>query len=1535
MRRHPPLFLLLAWIIGISPLYATEKTDWDFPLGPLGGRAYLQLGENSLRVSHLDTDGPGATAGLQANDYLFGAFGVPFDKSIKNFLNIYTGPLKGLGEAIEKARRGDGLLPLMVLRSGVGSLTVNLQLDPADRFGPAYPLGSASFAEAYERSCAAIHQGLLNETWRGVTGSTYPSYWSGLALLTHPDWNSTSGERPYRLSIDATRDRCLAALANAQYAPVEQYLLDRSANPNFVNQFAGHENWALNTALIFLSEYLQKTKDAQYYDEFQTAAEKIANRIQWWAQDDAGRHPPAGGAHAGVHSDYSGSGFNICVAHSFAALSMAKQVTDINGLPVLDLTVRPRDGRHYGYAEGVEKPSAAIAILPEGWDPALDPSIAEKMAWQWQQLKESAHPETGAVHYWHGLSSPTYARDGSARTAGATFAYRTSLGGQAVPAGEQSALDRMTDFSLRSHREHLYAHTHTISGVVFNHLSMAYWTSRQRRHFFENWKFFWNLAHQPEGAPEYFTALFENDNDCNYLLGELYTALPYGIARGGLDLVPGWDPDELIIDFQETPHCWDVPEYRTLSTATGSLDFQLALTDGLGRILSPASVTWTLTAGDPAHCLIANPDSLSTAVNFTRDGLYHLDLLVSAGERSTTESLRIHVHTRSAPEGYVMGSALYEYFADAGTGETIVSIFGTPSFARAAYQLDFPGFSESSAAKVSGAIVPSESGSYRFYLASRNDSHLSIDFDKDGSLDQIASSTHLPGDYDWTANPEQASVEIPLVADQIYPFQVIHKVGRHQPGPLAIAWTTPSNPEISIIESSVLARPFTQSTSMVNFDPKDIETTVGHFFSLNYGIASEETVIYQWYHDGIPVGDPNSSSRVFLWPVSSGGAGEYHCVATTGSQVFTSRTATVTLTDDGDLIEGGLWMDMFTETNGKELADLTDDVGFPWLIDGAMTLSSFDYKTPAGNANHLGHRVTGWIVPTETANYRFLVTGDDRVRLSLSPSEFSAHKQIIAETTGGSGRRVWTDIDAAKSEYLPLEAGKAYYLELLHKEDRGDSFFAVAWQKEGDPMPVKGEGEIPGEVLRYRKGGHFGEAGPTAAYLNDDSFSFLPNIPLTLNVLANDVDPSPLTITAFDQPTGGHLRLNHDGSALVYTDFEHGEAQTLSYTVQNEAGVTSSANILLTPMGGNDLAGHWTFDALQADQGVLDQSGNHHHLTANGLPELITDSVKGQALRFDNAWFNLPPSLHDSLGTPADEMTISFWLKADPGALPAYTTLLQARLDETAVLTISPPWNENIRYQVGNPGEGTQLLQFNQNAEDLNGNWVHYAFTHDTKKDRLAVYRNGVLTGENTSFTRNFASGFDLISLGANVNGSNRYPGAIDELRIFGKALKAREISTLHLAEARSPLTHWLDTYLDENTRTDPLLGGPFGDASGNGLANIFYYLFDLGDPANPSPPPLQSGDTPAAGLPTIKTEKNGALTFSYVHPRNQEDHTLTPAASADLITWKSLDDPTAVAQPDSTSIETIDSDYEIRHLHFDSPPFQFFLRMEVTPDTP
>ncbi|WP_169334402.1 LamG-like jellyroll fold domain-containing protein [Rubritalea marina] len=1516
----------------VSGVLAGEKTDTDYPLGMIGGRYFAQSESNMVRVSEVIDGAPGALAGLQVDDYIYGAFGEEFSDSVReNSWGIFIGATRDLGEAIERAQRGDGLLPLMVLRSGVGTTVVNVQLEGDGGLGPTFPLGSTAFEAQYEIACAGIHESIMND--ESATGSNYPKRWAGFALLGHPNWNDTTGDTPYRLSINKVRDSCLSALENAQYAPLEQYLPDGTANPHFVNQFAGHENWVLNTSLMFLAEYLEKTKEEEYYDELQTYSEKIANRVQWWAQY-GGRHPIAGGAHAGVHSDYTGNGFNICVVHSFSALSMAKKVTDAEGERVLDTSVRIRDARHYGYASEDEKPDSVKGVVPEGWDEAVDPSIEEKMAWQWEQLKASMHEGVGAVAYTYGFNE-SFSLDASARTAGAIFGYMNSLEGADPPAADKEYVDQMTDYLVRFQEHFQYAHTHTLGGVAMHQLAMPYWTAQQRRYLLDQWKWYWHLAWQPGGErQEYIRGWIENDDDSNFLLGEIFTALPYSVARGGYATLPGWDTSEWVVDFSATPHELFEPEYHTLVSEDGTLDVLLDVLDGLGESVptDDYTVSWTVLSENAASVQLDDASSLSTGFDFSQDGIYDLELRLQGSGQELVELLKVHVHAWAAPDGYQAGVVESEFHYEFNS-TPLTAISGRADRIRRYYSLDFPPEADTMGREVEFKVVPKESGLYQFYLTTNDGAEIHWDPEDDSSWELIAASSAVVERKDWEAISDQSPVAVNLTAGEVYTFRLFHKTGK-TPGYVSVGWTTPSESDIHLVDGSVLVleEPEAAVTPAITTNLSDQSPNVGSYASFNFLISGSGTKIYQWYRNGEPIGPVTEDHWLWLWPVVGGSQGTYYCVCTVGEHVFVSDTATLTVPDNTGSVAGGIWVATFEEIEGSDVEDLEANYHFPWNATGGyQTITDFELYTPSQTTNSIGHRASGWVVPPTSGKYRFYVTGDDDVDFYWSPTEYDTHMQLVAHTTGSTGEKSWSDGRAGVSEYFDLVAGERYYIELRHKENKGASHFAVAWQKEGEDEPINGEGAISGDHLEYRHGGYHSHGVVPAPIPFDDTLVVAQDVPALIDVTENDAFAGSVEVVAIPTaPSLGYARISSDGKSISYTKQSSGSVDSLEYTIRQSDGQTGSATLAFSEVDAlaDDLLAHWTFDAEEADGSFLDSSGNAYHMTTSDEVELSSVAKRGSSIYINGDTLTIPPALTSGFG---ESVSISFWAQRDGAEAFRSSQLFHAQnASNQAVLRLYVPNNSAATiFELGSEGTVDKMTtSFDGDQSLFNDVWSHWVFTKDSSAGLMQVYKDGALVGARSNSTTPFNVSVAQFVFGSSTSGGNSYAGYIDELRIHSRVLSETEIALLAEKESKGGLNHWVRTYLDESLHDDPEKGGVHGDASENGVQNGLYYAFGLGNP-NLAQAPSLDADSKSHGLPVGKM-LSGTFRYSYIEPKEAVGITLVPQVSTDMIEWRPFTDPSVSGSISNASMEDVDSDYTMHHVEFTPQGTPLFFRVEA-----
>ena len=131
---------------------------------------------------------------------------------------------------------------------------------------------------------------------------------------------------------------------------------------------------------------------------------------------------------------------------------------------------------------------------------------------------------------------------------------------------------------------------------------------------------------------------------------------------------------------------------------------------------------------------------------------------------------------------------------------------------------------------------------------------------------------------------------------------------------------------------------------------------------------------------------------------------------------------------------------------GTSVSDLTKNPRFPNSPSGSKELTKWEID-PDKKDNY-GTRIRGYVHPPKTGKYIFWISSDDASELWLSTDDKPAAKVRICNVSSWTGIREWTKETNQKSAPITLEAGKAYYMESLHKEGGGGDNCAVAWQSE-------------------------------------------------------------------------------------------------------------------------------------------------------------------------------------------------------------------------------------------------------------------------------------------------------------------------------------------------------------------------------------------------------------------------------------------------------------------------------------------------------
>jgi len=133
---------------------------------------------------------------------------------------------------------------------------------------------------------------------------------------------------------------------------------------------------------------------------------------------------------------------------------------------------------------------------------------------------------------------------------------------------------------------------------------------------------------------------------------------------------------------------------------------------------------------------------------------------------------------------------------------------------------------------------------------------------------------------------------------------------------------------------------------------------------------------------------------------------------------------------------------------GTSVEDLVNSGRLGGPADLVTPLLGGVFKTRSAQGDEYGSRLRGFIQAPATGDFTFFIRSDDASQLSLSTDHQPASAVVIAKETRCctalfSGDR----LSERRSAPRRLEKGKTYYLEVLHKDSRGDDFIEVGWQR--------------------------------------------------------------------------------------------------------------------------------------------------------------------------------------------------------------------------------------------------------------------------------------------------------------------------------------------------------------------------------------------------------------------------------------------------------------------------------------------------------
>ncbi|HYG77817.1 MAG TPA: PVC-type heme-binding CxxCH protein [Planctomycetota bacterium] len=113
---------------------------------------------------------------------------------------------------------------------------------------------------------------------------------------------------------------------------------------------------------------------------------------------------------------------------------------------------------------------------------------------------------------------------------------------------------------------------------------------------------------------------------------------------------------------------------------------------------------------------------------------------------------------------------------------------------------------------------------------------------------------------------------------------------------------------------------------------------------------------------------------------------------------------------------------------------------------------------PVDKADGYASRMTGLLTAPASGAYTFWICADDFGELYLSSDDKPENKKRIAVCENWASPDEWEKYPGQKSQPVTLEAGKKYFVEVLHKEGGGGDHAFVGWLKPDGKMerPIGG-----------------------------------------------------------------------------------------------------------------------------------------------------------------------------------------------------------------------------------------------------------------------------------------------------------------------------------------------------------------------------------------------------------------------------------------------------------------------------------------------
>jgi hypothetical protein len=468
----------------------------------------------------------------------------------------------------------------------------------------------------------------------------------------------------------------------------------------------------------------------------------------------------------------------------------------------------------------------------------------------------------------------------------------------------------------------------------------------------------------------------------------------------------------------------------------------------LGTV-APGGSGYSITAGNTGGAFsIQNSSGVLNVANATAlPGTSDFNLTVNFTANAVPQSVTVQVRVAA------LRGLKHEIWTGLG-GNGIAGLTSSPNYPGSpiltrhagTFQAAYP--ADNYGQKLSGYLVPAETGNHVFWTTADDASELWLSTDANPSNKvRIAYNNSNTGPDSWTAQGSQQSAAIALVAGQRYYIEFLH---REQAGGdhASAIWQTPTLSR-RLIGTEYLEYPGT----MPNRPPWLANMT---FRVREDGGAG--TVV-----GTLPAGDPDAGPDVSGFTITGGNTGSAFVLnAATGVLTVNGALSFTTLpkyllnvrvSDSGGAVRSAqiavevepraVKRELWTGIGGNDVVNLTGAANYP-NNPNSTNYQAF-FETPTNFADNYGQRLSGYLRAPESGSYTFWVASDDDSELWLSTTTNPANKVKIASVDGATGPREWGKFASQRSSAVNLVGGQFYYIEVLQKEGVGGDNLAVSW----------------------------------------------------------------------------------------------------------------------------------------------------------------------------------------------------------------------------------------------------------------------------------------------------------------------------------------------------------------------------------------------------------------------------------------------------------------------------------------------------------